>query len=73
MAILSIAVFGTALASALWAIWTTVAPQSARIVDLLLNGPEYAPRPVTVLAPRGGLRDVRLRPAPVAASRRAAA
>ena len=65
MAILSIAVFGTALVASVWTIWATIAPRSARIIDLLVNGPEYAPRAITVVATRSAPRDVSVRRIPV--------
>ena len=60
MAILSYAVFGAAFAGAVWTIWATIAPQFARIVDLLTNGPVAAPRLPAPVPARSTLRNVRV-------------
>ncbi len=69
--VLAIAVFGTGLGVALWAIWTTVAADLPRIVDLLRYGPVTAAMPV--ISTRSVMRDVRVRRVTPPVSRRAAA
>lgn len=61
MAVLSIFVFGTALAVSVWALLATIAPEAGRIADLLVNGPVSTPLLPAPVASRGGLRQVRVR------------
>jgi len=61
MAIVSFFVFGTALAVSAWVLWSTIAPQVERIVDLLVNGPVAAPAVPAPVAARSSIRDVRVR------------
>lgn len=61
MAIVAGLVFGVTFALSAWAIWSTVRPNFARIVDLLANGPVPSlslPAPVPA---RSSLRNVRMR------------
>ena len=75
MAILSILVFGTALAASVYAIWATVRPEVARIADLLANGPVATPVMAVPVPARSSLRNVTVRALPPTARfpRRAAA
>lgn len=60
MAILSYAVFGATFVAAVWAIWATISPQYARIVDLLVNGPVVTPLLPAPVPARSNLRNVRV-------------
>jgi hypothetical protein len=73
MAILSIFVFGATLATSVYAIWATVRPELARIIDLLSNGP-VATQMIAAPAPaRSSLRNVRVQAMTLRSTRRAAA
>ena len=63
MAILSVLVFGGALTASSYAIWATVRPELARIVDLLANGPVATPLVSAPVPARNSLRSVRVREA----------
>jgi hypothetical protein len=73
MAIVSLLVFGAALATSVWTLVATVRPQGARIVDLLVNGPVVTSLAPALVPGRARVRNVtpRLVYSPVA--RRAAA
>ena len=66
MAILSILVFGAALAVSAYVIYTTIRPELARIVDLLANGPVAMPTLVSPVPARSTIRNVRVRALPAA-------
>lgn len=57
MAILSVLIFGAALASSAWVVWATVRPETHRIWDLLIHGPV-----VTLATPAPSFSRVALRP-----------
>ncbi len=61
MAILSILVFVTTLAVSTYAIWATIRPELARIVDLLANGAVILPTLAVTVPARSSLRNVRVR------------
>ena len=74
MTILSILIFGATLAASVYAIWATVKPELARIVDLLVNGPVAMPVMAAPVPARSSLRNVTVRSLPTArAPQRAAA
>ncbi|KQN26217.1 hypothetical protein ASE86_08715 [Sphingomonas sp. Leaf33] len=52
--------FGVALAASVWTIWATIAPNYARIVDLLVNGPVAMPTRLAAVPARSNLRNVRV-------------
>ena len=58
--ILSYAMFGAAFVASVWTIWATIAPQYARIVDLLVNGPIATPTLAAPVPARSNLRNVRV-------------
>lgn len=73
MAVISYLVIGAIFALALWTLWTTLRPEMARIVGLLVDGPVLTPfLPVPVPA-RSTLRDARVRAVRVSPSFRHAA
>ncbi len=61
MAILSILVFGAALAASTYAIFATLRPELARIADLLANGPVASATVANPVQARSNLRHVRVR------------
>lgn len=73
MAMVSVLVFGGALSAASWSMWTTVRPEMARIVDLLVHGPVVTPMLPVPVAARSMARAIRMRPVLSPAPRRAAA
>lgn len=71
--IVAISVFGSALTVAIWTIWSTVAADMPRIVDLLRHGPQSTALPPQPVLARTTTRDVRVRsirqePAPLRAA-----
>lgn len=61
MAVTAFLVFAAALAAACWTIWATIAPERARILDLLRDGPVAAERALLHVPARSNLRNVRVR------------
>ena len=60
MTILSYSMFGATFVVSGWTIWATIAPQYARIKDLLVNGPVAAPMLPAPVPARSNLRNVRV-------------
>jgi hypothetical protein len=64
MTILSFLVFGATLSASVYAIWATVQPEFARIVDLLRNGPVATPLIAAPVPARASMRNVSSRSLP---------